>query len=299
MASHNQADATLANVRFLPRADLHSKANESSGLGHEGRLPPAKLNGVIGSESGQRPVSDCRPGLLGQALKRRSIGAADRLLRNRCSIAAKKSRIRLLATSTRRRAGGMSARSFDVTPCSRPPLIRTPRSLDSGRAGRGVDREGALDPRPIKRKIAEPSFRHDVLRARELRGDLSFGEQILDIADDAENDYKQAKNGALIPNKELVLRSKIRIEARQYHMSRLHPQQWGERQTLDIKSDWSLLTVDERERKARELIEMIREIRNPPQGPPPLTYRPGEPEDDDQQQRGIGWEPRMLTGRER
>ena len=30
-------------------------------------------------------------------------------------------------------------------------------------------------------------------------------------------------------NKELVLRSKIRIEARQFHMSRLHPQQWGER----------------------------------------------------------------------
>jgi hypothetical protein len=65
-------------------------------------------------------------------------------------------------------------------------------------------------------------------------------------------------------NKELVLRSKIRIEARQFHMSRLHPQQWGEKQTIDIKSDWALLTEEERRRKADELIQMIRELREPP-----------------------------------
>jgi hypothetical protein len=147
--------------------------------------------------------------------------------------------------------------------------------------------------------LAEPSFREDLYRAREVRGDFTFGEQILDIADDGRNDWVEAKNGRLVPNKELVLRSKIRIEVRQFHMSRLHPTQWGERQEIDIKNDWALLTEEERRRKAEELIAMIEEIKNPPQGPPPLTYRPEQPpEDDDQQQRGIGWQRRPVTGRE-
>ena len=98
-----------------------------------------------------------------------------------------------------------------------------------------------------------------------MRGDWAFGEQILDITDNAANDWSyNEKTGKLLMNKELVLRSKIRIEARQFHMSRLHPQQWGDRQQVDIKDDWSLLTEEERRRKAEELIQMIEEIRNPP-----------------------------------
>jgi hypothetical protein len=71
---------------------------------------------------------------------------------------------------------------------------------------------------------ADPDFRQDLMRARELRGDFTFGEQLLDIADDGSNDWIEAKNGgAPRVNKELVLRSKLRIEARQFHMSHLHP----------------------------------------------------------------------------
>jgi hypothetical protein len=141
-----------------------------------------------------------------------------------------------------------------------------------------------------------PEFREDLYRARELRGDFSFGEQILDIADDGSNDWIEAKNGgAPRVNKELVLRSKLRIEARQFHMSRLHPQQWGEKQTIDIKSDWALLSEEERGRKADELIQMIRELREPPMQPPPIVYRaeeaPDEPEAGDS-----GWQPRSAAG---
>jgi hypothetical protein len=132
-----------------------------------------------------------------------------------------------------------------------------------------------------------------------VRADFSFGEQIITIADDARNDWIEAKDGgAPRVNKEVVLRSRLRIAARQLHMSRLQPETWGDRQKLDIKSDWSLLTEEERRRRADELILMIKDLKEPPQGPPPLTYRPGEPEDDDQQQLGIGWKPRPLTGRE-
>jgi hypothetical protein len=60
------------------------------------------------------------------------------------------------------------------------------------------------------------------MRARGIRGDFSFGEQILDIADNTTDDWSyNPQTGKLSVNKELVLRSKIRIEARQLHMSRL------------------------------------------------------------------------------
>jgi Bacteriophage Sf6, terminase small subunit-like len=133
-----------------------------------------------------------------------------------------------------------------------------------------------------------------------VRGDWAFGEQLLDIADNAANDWSyNEKTGKLSVNKELVLRSKLRIEARQFHMRRLHPQQWGERQQIDLKSDWSLLTLEERQRKAQELIAMVEEMKQPPPAPPPIVYRAEEPpEDDDQQQRGIGWQPRSASGRE-
>jgi hypothetical protein len=40
-------------------------------MGHEGRFPPAKLNGRYRLESGQCRSAICRPGLLGQALRLR------------------------------------------------------------------------------------------------------------------------------------------------------------------------------------------------------------------------------------
>jgi hypothetical protein len=90
------------------------------------------------------------------------------------------------------------------------------------------------------------------------------------IADDARNDWIEAKDGgAPRVNKEVVLRSRLRIAARQLHMSRLQPETWGDRQKLDIKSDWSLLTEEERRRRAEKLISMIRELREPPPGPRP------------------------------
>jgi hypothetical protein len=81
-------------------------------------------------------------------------------------------------------------------------------------------------------------------------------------------------------------------------MSRLHVQTWGEKQTIDIKNDWALLSEEERRRKADELIAMIRELREPPMQPPPLVYRweeaPEKPEPV-----GIGSQTRPAAGRNR
>jgi hypothetical protein len=154
-------------------------------------------------------------------------------------------------------------------------------------------------PGPLFRRAAgkwvHSEFHQSYTHARDVRGDYTFGEQILDIADDGTNDWVTAKNGAQVVNKELVLRSKLRIEARQFHMSRLHPQQWGEKQQIDIKNDWALLSEEERGHKADELIHMIREIREPPMQPPPLVCRwqeaPEEPEPG-----GLDSQPRPAAG---
>ena len=170
--------------------------------------------------------------------------------------------------------------------------------MEGGRSRRFLLTPGPLFCRaPGTGSLAEPSFRHDVLRARELRADLTFGESILDIADDAENDWTTAQNGRPIVNKEIVLRSKIRIEARQFHMSRLHHSIWGDHKSIDVKDDWALLSKDERRRRADELIVMIAEIRNPPPGPPPLVYRWEEAPEEAEPGR-VGWQPRSATGRE-
>ena len=131
------------------------------------------------------------------------------------------------------------------------------------------------DAGPVIGVPPEPSFREDLYRARELRDDWAFGEEILNIADNAADDWNYNPDSKkLTIQKEAILRSKIRTEARQFHMSRLHPQQWGETQQTEVRDDWGPLTEEERRRKADELIAMIRELREPQMQRPALVYPP-------------------------
>ena len=63
-------------------------------------------------------------------------------------------------------------------------------------------------------------------------------------------------------------------------MARLDPRLWGERQQIDLNSDWLLLSEPERRGKADEMIQIIRELKEPPIQPPPLVYRPEEASND-------------------
>jgi hypothetical protein len=142
--------------------------------------------------------------------------------------------------------------------------------------------------------LNEPQFRDNVLRARDVRAELAYPEAIIDIADDAQSDWGETKNGKPIVNKELVLRSKLRIEARQFHMSRLHRDTWGEATKVDVKHDYSQMTEAERLKKAHELVGLIHEIQRGPELPPPLEYRPEETDEEPQPTGGIGGRLRRL-----
>ena len=148
-------------------------------------------------------------------------------------------------------------------------------------------------PTPL-RKISccpgstHPEFNESYERARDIRASAAFTEQQLQIADNTSTDWSyNPDSGKLSVNKEAMLRSKLRIEARQWQMARRHPQEWGDRQEIHLKNDWSLLTEEERRRKADELIAMIRELRAEPTQPPPLVYR-GEEAPDGEEENGGG-----------
>ena len=111
----------------------------------------------------------------------------------------------------------------------------------------------------------------------------------MQIADNTSDDWSfNRESGKLTVNKEAMLRSKLRIETRQWQMSRRHPVEWGDRQQVDVKHDYSHMTEEERLRKAYELIGLIEEIKRGPEMPPPLEYRGEEPEEDEPQGGGIG-----------
>jgi hypothetical protein len=101
---------------------------------------------------------------------------------------------------------------------------------------------------------------------------------LLEIADDTDRDYREGKNGQEIPNKEVVLRSKIRIESRQWLMSRRAPTQWGNKQSLDVTGNIMLLSPEERVHKAVQLFglteKFIERARNPIAGTP-IEYDTG------------------------
>ena len=104
----------------------------------------------------------------------------------------------------------------------------------------------------------------------------------MQIADNASSDWSfNPDTRKLSGNKEAILRSRIKIETRQWQMARRHPQEWGDRQQVDVRNDMAALTVEERMRKAAELLDLVRAITGPRPEPPPLVYRPEEAPDDD------------------
>lgn len=81
-------------------------------------------------------------------------------------------------------------------------------------------------------------------RAREQRADKIF-EEILAIADDATNDTMviTGKDGTPIEveNKEWVNRSKLRIDARKWMLSKMEPKKYGDK--MDVTTDGKAITA--------------------------------------------------------
>lgn len=75
-------------------------------------------------------------------------------------------------------------------------------------------------------------------KARNIQAELMFDE-LLEIADDGTNDYMERESSSgetyLASNTEHVQRSRLRIDARKWYLSKVLPKKFGEK--LDVTSD--------------------------------------------------------------
>lgn len=75
-------------------------------------------------------------------------------------------------------------------------------------------------------------------RARELQAER-LADEIFEIADDGTNDWmtRTLKGGLEIevPNEEVLSRSRLRVEARKWYLSKVLPKKYGESKTLRIE----------------------------------------------------------------
>lgn len=83
---------------------------------------------------------------------------------------------------------------------------------------------------------ARPAFQEQYARAREVQADAIF-EDILDIADDARNDWMERRgegDAGWQANGEHIQRSRLRIDARKWMAGKLAPKKYGEKASLEV-----------------------------------------------------------------
>lgn len=71
-------------------------------------------------------------------------------------------------------------------------------------------------------------FAERYARAREAQAD-HMAEELLEIADDARNDWVEGENGEAVLNHEHVTRSRLRVDTRKWLMSKLLPRKYGDK----------------------------------------------------------------------
>lgn len=111
--------------------------------------------------------------------------------------------------------------------------------LAEGESLRSICSEDAMPSQSMVFRwlAADEAFREMYARAREAQADTLFDE-ILDIADDARNDWmeKRSAEGEQVgwqENGEAIRRSQLRIDARKWMAGKLRPKKYGDK--LDVE----------------------------------------------------------------
>lgn len=105
--------------------------------------------------------------------------------------------------------------------------------IASGRSLRDIcSKEGMPDKATVFRWLAaHEDFRDQYARAREAQADAML-EDILEIADDGKNDTYLDEEGNARTNQDVIARSRLRVEARKWAMSKMAPKKYGDK--LDL-----------------------------------------------------------------
>lgn len=97
--------------------------------------------------------------------------------------------------------------------------------------------ENMPDKSTVMRWLASHAeFRDQYACAREAQADY-YAEEIIEISDDATNDYMLRKNNSgedeLVENKDVLARSRLRVDTRKWLMARMAPKKYGDRITQE------------------------------------------------------------------
>ena len=94
------------------------------------------------------------------------------------------------------------------------------------------DREGMPAKGTVFRWLSErPSFQDRYARARELQAE-HYADEIIEISDDATNDWMKRMQGEEVVdviNHDHIARSRLRVDARKWLMSKLAPKKYGDK----------------------------------------------------------------------
>jgi hypothetical protein len=86
----------------------------------------------------------------------------------------------------------------------------------------------------IMRWLTElPEFKDQYARAKELQAEF-IADQILEIADNSEDDIRTDDNGKQYVDHDHINRSRLRVESRKWVASKLLPKKYGDKTTLDV-----------------------------------------------------------------
>lgn len=111
--------------------------------------------------------------------------------------------------------------------------------IAGGQSVREICRDDAMpDMRTVFRWLSDrETFRQQYARAKEAQVE-ALAEEILDIADDGSNDWMLRKHGeddaVEVVNGEHIQRSKLRIDARKWLLSKLAPKKYGDKLDADV-----------------------------------------------------------------
>jgi transposase-like protein len=79
-------------------------------------------------------------------------------------------------------------------------------------------------------------------RAREMQADY-LADQIIEIADESENDTMTNDLGQEMTNHEVIARSRLRVDARKWKASKLYPKKYADRVDSDLTTKGEKLNL--------------------------------------------------------
>lgn len=111
--------------------------------------------------------------------------------------------------------------------------------ISAGRSLRTIcTDEGMPDKATVFRWLAaHEAFRDQYARAREAQADAML-EEILEIADDGRSDSYTDDEGNVRTDNDVIARSRLRVDARKWAMSKMAPKKYGEK--LDLNHSGSV-----------------------------------------------------------